>query len=279
MKMIHAHAQGHPAGGMVDLHGHLLPGIDDGAKDLEQALNMARLAVVDGIAISVVTPHHLNGVYRNPAREVREHCARFRAQLFEHGIPLDVRPGAECHLVPELPAALAEGTALTVADRKRSVLVELPFHTVPLGASSILEEILSMGLQPVIAHPERNRELISDPEQLAEWVEMGCLAQVTAQSCTGRFGPQVQEAARRMVGDGLIHVIASDAHRDSRRIPELTPARELIARWVSPEAAKLLTEDFPRALVDGQSVDAARLRDALPPRRGGFVSWLRRLRA
>lgn len=279
MNVIRAPAQGRPSGGMVDLHGHLLPGIDDGAKDLEQALNMARLAVADGIVISVVTPHHLNGVYQNPARQVREHCARFRAQLLEHGIPLDVQPGAECHLVPELPSALAEGTALTIADRKRSVLVELPVHTVPLGASSILEDILAMGLQPVIAHPERNRELIRDPEPLAEWVEMGCLAQVTAQSCTGRFGPQIQDAARRMLGDGWIHVVASDAHRDSRRIPELSPARDVIAEWVSPEAAKLLTEDFPRALVEGQFVDVARLRNALPPRRGGFVSWLRRLRA
>lgn len=265
--------------GMVDLHGHLLPGIDDGARDLEQALNMARLAVADGIVISVLTPHHLNGVYNNPAQHVREHCATLRQALREHGIPLDVRPGAECHLVPELPSALAKGTALTIADRKRSVLVELPVHTVPLGATSILEDILAMGLQPIIAHPERNGELIEGSEKLREWVEMGCLAQVTAQSCTGRFGPQVQEAARRMVRAGLIHVMASDAHRDRRRVPALRSARETVAQWTSHEVATLLTEDLPRALVDGQPVDIERLRHSLLSRQRGWANWLRRLRA
>lgn len=265
--------------GMVDLHGHMLPGIDDGARNLEQALNMARLAVADGIVISVLTPHHLNGVYTNPAKQVREHCAALRRALREHGIPLDVRPGAECHLVPELPAALAKGTALTIADRKRSVLVELPVHTVPLGATSILEDILALGLQPIIAHPERNGELVDGSEKLTEWVEMGCLAQVTAQSCTGRFGPQVQEAARRMLRAGLIHVMASDAHRDRRRVPALRSARETVAPWTSPEVATLLTEDFPRALADGQPVAVDRLQHALPSRQRGWANWLRRLRA
>jgi protein-tyrosine phosphatase len=279
MKMITSSPDDRSLEGMVDLHGHMLPGIDDGARDLEQALNMARLAVADGIVISVLTPHHLNGVYTNPAKQVREHCATFRRELREHGIPLDVRPGAECHLVPELPAALAKGTALTIADRKRSVLVELPVHTVPLGATSILEDILAMGLQPIIAHPERNGELVDGSEQLAEWIEMGCLAQVTAQSCTGRFGSQVQEAARRMVRNGLIHVMASDAHRDRRRVPELRSARETVAQWTSREAATLLTEDFPRALADGQTVEVERLKHALPSRQGGWANWLRRLRA
>jgi len=271
---------GLPPQGMVDLHGHLLPGIDDGAKHLEQSLNMARQAVADGIAVSVVTPHHLNGVYSNPARDVREHCDAFRGALREHGIPLEILPGNECHLVPELPEALAAGTALTVADRGRAVLVELPVHTVPLGATGILEEILAMGLQPVIAHPERNTELAADPELLGEWVDMGCLAQVTAQSCTGRFGPHVQRAARRMVCEGLVHVLASDAHRDSRRIPQLQPGREVVAQWASTEAARLLTEEFPRALAEGQLVNITLLRDALPVRSAGFVGWLRdRLRA
>jgi len=263
---------------MVDLHGHLLPGIDDGAKSLEQALSMARLAVADGIALSVLTPHHMNGVYENPARRVREQCATFRGHLRLNEIPLEVLPGSECHLVPELPAALAQGTALTIGDRKRAVLIELPVHTVPLGATDILEEILAINLQPVIAHPERNSTLASSVDQLAEWVEMGCLAQVTAQSCTGRFGPLAREGARRMLRGGLIHVLASDAHRDSRRIPELTPGREAVARWTTPEVARLLTEDFPRALAEGRSVDTALLKDALPPPKRGWTRWLQSFR-
>lgn len=269
-----------PAHGMVDLHGHLLPGIDDGAKDVAQALNMARQAVGDGITVAVVTPHHLNGVFMNPARSVREHCDLFRGALREQGIALEILPGNECHLVPELPEALAAGTALTIADRGRAVLVELPVHTVPLGATGILEQILAMGLQPVIAHPERNAEVAEDPGLLAEWVDLGCLAQVTAQSCTGRFGPRVQQAAKMMICEGLVHVMASDAHRDSRRIPELQPGRAAAAHWTSAEAARLMTEDIPRALAQGELADTARLKESLPVRRTGLLSWLRgRLRA
>jgi protein-tyrosine phosphatase len=266
-----AHAAPHKR--MADLHSHLLPGVDDGARDLEQAINMARQAVADGIAASILTPHHLNGVYRNDAREVRDGCAAFRAALHERGIGLEVYPGAECHLVPELPAALAAGRAMTLADHGKAVLVELPVHTVPRGATEILEELIGLGLQPVIAHPERNTALAGDPGQLAEWVDMGCLGQVTAQSCSGRFGPAVQAAARAMVRRGLIHFVASDAHRDQRRIPELSPGRLAIEGWTCPGVGELLAEIFPRAIVEGRPVETGRLTEALASRRRTWREW------
>jgi protein-tyrosine phosphatase len=268
-----AAVRGGPHARMADLHSHLLPGVDDGAKDLEQALNMARQAVADGIAVSILTPHHLNGVYRNGAPEVRESCAAFRAALQERGIRLEVHPGAECHLVPELPPALAAGHAMTLADRGKAVLVELPVHTVPRGATEILEEIIGLGLQPVIAHPERNTRLAGDPGQLAEWVDMGCLGQVTAQSCTGRFGSGVRAAARDMVRRGLIHFVASDAHRDHRRIPELSPGRMAIEGWTCREVGELLAEIFPRAIVEGRPVETDRLTESLASQRRNWRDW------
>jgi len=236
------------------------------------------LAVADGISLSLMTPHHLNGVYANPAAAVREQVAAFRSALREADIALEILPGAECHLVPELPGALRDGRAMTVGDRKKAVLVELPVHSIPMGATSILEEILSLGLTPVIVHPERNGELCRQPERLGEWVEMGCLAQVTSRSCTGKFGDQAYTAAHRMVTAGWIHFLASDAHRDRRRIPEMSPGRAMIAKWVGDEAAGLLTETFPRALVYGREIELERLDEALAsgkPKRGWF-GWLRR---
>ncbi len=249
--------------GMIDLHGHLLPGIDDGARDMDQALAMARMAVKDGISVSVLTPHHLNGVYDNPAAKIREQVDQFRAKLDAEGIELEVWPGAECHLVPELPAALADGSAMTVADRRRAVLVELPVHTIPMGATAILDDIRALGLTPIIVHPERNTALRQDPERLAEWVAMGCLAQVTAQSCTGRFGESVRKTAHWMVTQGLIHLVASDAHRDRRRIPQIKPGRAAISEWTNDEVGRLLSEEFPRALVAGRNIDIRRLDEAL----------------
>lgn len=258
----------------VDLHCHLLPGIDDGARDLAQSLAMARIAVADGIRTTVVTPHHLNGVYVNRATDIQAALVSLREALIAEGIALKVLPGCELHLVPELPEQLANGEAMTLANKGKAVLVELPVHTVPMGSEHILEQILSQGLTPIIAHPERNSQLRQDPEILAEWVAMGCLGQITAQSCTGQFGPQVRDSARDMVSRGLIHIIASDAHRDRRRVPEISGGETAVHRWTNRQTAELLARVFPQRLAEGEAVDTGLLMDALPRRR---LSWWRRL--
>lgn len=248
---------------LTDLHCHLLPGVDDGARHLDQSLAMARLAVEDGIGTIVVTPHHLNGVYTNRAGTVREHVQRLGECLQQAGIPLALLPGSELHLTPELPDAIAGGQALTIADRAQAVLVELPVHTVPLGAERLLEQLMTMGLTPVIAHPERNTELRRRPQRLREWIDMGCLGQVTAQSTTGQFGERVRRAAKTMIRAGSIHIVASDAHRDRRRIPVITPAYAPIAEWTSTAVADLLLRVFPPDLAAGRSPELRRLREAL----------------
>ena len=263
---------------MVDIHGHLLPGIDDGARNMDMALEMARMAVADGISVSLVTPHHLNGVYQNPAENVRERTAAFRTAINQAGIELEILPGAECHLVPELARELQAGTAMTVADRGRAVLVELPVHTIPMGATTILENILALNMVPVIVHPERNSELAREPDRLADWIDMGCLAQVTGRSCTGKFGDRALRASREMVTRGLIHFLASDAHRNRRRVPEMRPGRDCVAEWVGESAARLITEDFPRNLVMGREINPEQLHELLPrqrKRRGLFARWLK----
>ena len=262
---------------VTDIHCHILPGIDDGSKELAQSLAMARIAVADGITTSFATPHHFNGVYSNPARAVLDHVEQLREELHNEGIELEILPGAENHIVPELPDALAEGSAMTMGNFGQAVLVELPVHTVPVSTEEILDNIRAQGLVPIIAHPERNTYLRQNPSRLREWVEMGCLAQVTAQSCTGLFGPQVRAAAHAMVTGGLIHFVASDAHRDRRRIPEISAGRAEIERWTNAETARLLAEEFPAALAAGRVPDTPTLRQALPePRRGWWQRWLGR---
>ena len=258
----------------TDLHCHMLPAIDDGARDLAQSLAMARMAVEDGIRTAVMTPHHLNGVYVNRAVDVLAAVSALREALLAEGIGLKILPGSELHLVPELPAELASGQAMTLGNHRRAVLVELPVHTVPMGSEHILEQILSQGLVPIIAHPERNTQLRRKPELLEDWVTMGCLGQITAQSCTGQFGPEVQVSSRDMIQRGLIHVAASDAHRDHRRIPQLSLGRNQIAAWTNEETARLITETFPAMLARGEAVDPELLAEVLPPPRQG---WWQRL--
>ena len=248
---------------LTDLHCHLLPGVDDGARNLDESLAMARLAVQDGISTIVVTPHHMNGVYINPAEAVREHVQRLQECLRQAEISIHLLPGSELHLTPELPDAIASGQALTIADQGHAVLVELPVHTIPLGTERLLEQLIAMNLTPVIAHPERNTELRRRPQRLADWVKMGCLGQMTAQSTTGNFGEQVRQAAKTMIQAGSIHVVASDAHRDRRRIPAITPAYAPIAKWTNPAVAELLLRVFPPDLAAGRPIRPERLSEAL----------------
>lgn len=258
---------------LIDFHCHMLPGIDDGSRNLEQSVAMARIAAEDGIAVTVLTPHHLNGVYVNTADEVREAVRDLREHLRNRGLELKLLPGSELHLVPELPAALKDGSALTVADKGKQALVELPVHTVPVGSRRILSEIMDLGIQPVIAHPERNTRLRQNPEILGEWVNMGCLGQVTAQSCTGRFGEEIRQASREMIGRGLIHIMASDAHRDRRRIPELSAGRAQVCEWFGPAVARVLTENVPGMIIQGRPVNTELVYQALPVRAGERGGW------
>lgn len=254
----------------VDLHCHLLPGVDDGAKTLDQALSMARIAVADGITDIIATPHHLNGVYQNPASSILTACQTLQAALDDENIPLTVHPGAENHLVPELLSGLRDGSVMTLGHRGRYLLVELPVMTIPVGTEQFLQAFLKQGLIPIIAHPERNDALRRDPKRLAQWVAFGVLAQVTAQSLTGQFGAEVKRAAQTMVEQGTIHCVASDAHRDKRRIPVLSEAHQTLSKTIGKDAAHYLVDEAPKALLLGQALDLADHADAL--RLGATVS-------
>lgn len=249
---------------MIDLHAHYLPGVDDGPKTLAESLDMARMAVADGIRAVTVTPHHLNGRYVNEAAGIRAAVEELRAAFKAHDISLALYPGSEIHLTPELPAALAGGTAMTVADRGRAVLVEPPAHSLPRGVETILSQCLVQGITPIIAHPERCRSLQADFAPLRRWVELGCLVQITAQSCCGHFGRGPQAAARAMISAGLVHLLASDGHRPYGRTPCLGEGRAAVVEWAGEALAAQLTETVPAALLEGKDPDIQALKEALP---------------
>lgn len=239
---------------MIDCHNHILPGIDDGSLDVDYSIAMARVAVKAGIKAVIATPHHLNGVYFNTRRQVLKSVMNLRSAIAAVGIELDVFPGSELHLVPELPEQLLSGDALTYADQGQAALVELPKQTIPMGTETILEQLLYNGITPVIAHPERNAVLLAQPERVADWVKGGCKLQLTAQSCAGELGPIVQAVSRRWCKEGLVHLLASDAHRTTTRPPDIGTGAAAVTCWIGEKAVQVLTADNPARLINGKEL-------------------------
>ena len=187
---------------MIDLHCHLLPGVDDGAGDLEESLAMARLAAADGIRAIVATPHFLNGVYHHSPKALREHFLRFQEFLAGQQVALSLYPGADIHLAPDLIRHL-EGQELPAINNRRYLLLELPSFALPSALHDTLFHLRTRGFTPIITHPERNGSIQENPDQVVEMNRFGALVQVTAMSLTGEFGKKVTSLCRCLAGEGI----------------------------------------------------------------------------
>lgn len=239
---------------MIDCHCHILPGRDDGARDLQHALRMAEVAVESGTSDILVTPHHNDGLYLNTRDDIIAEVTQFQLALDQSAIPLKVYPGSECHVMPELPEHLESGVACTYADRRQAVLLELPKQALPTGAEAIIEQVAYLGLLPIIAHPERNTVLRKEPERMLDWYERGWKFQLTNQSVSGEFGEDIQETCYQWLARGWIQFIASDAHRSKGRSPDMRKGVAQIEKWFGGEAARLLSLDNPGRLIRGEPI-------------------------
>lgn len=237
---------------MIDLHIHILPGLDDGPQDITETLDMARHAAAGGIKAAVATPHVAPGLYDNNRDSIFHELQKFRSQLQAHNIQLEVHPGAEYLLDPDLPRLIKEGEILTLGDRGRFLLVEFPAAEIPIFAEQTFFEIALLGVTPVLAHPERNRELLRNPDRLLPFLERGVLCQGTAGSLTGKFGSRVQQLAYEYLQDGCYHFISSDAHGAVSRKPDLQGACSVIESY-NANVAGLLTAVNPERLLRGQA--------------------------
>jgi protein-tyrosine phosphatase len=240
---------------MVDLHSHILPALDDGAQGLQEALEMARVAVADGISDVIATPHMADGVFDNSRARVLAAVPRLQEKLQQAGIALRVHPGAEVHLHEGLLQSLRREQVLTMANGGRYLLLELPVMGMPMCTETVLYELRLARVTPIIAHPERNVVLREQPELLAAWVRQGVLAQLTAGALLGEMGRRAQTVAERMVREGLVQMIASDAHDPQRRRPVLRAALERVAE-VASEDVRARFEHNAGAVLQGKACEA-----------------------
>jgi protein-tyrosine phosphatase len=246
---------------MFDLHNHCLPGLDDGARNWEESLAMARMAVEDGIEGVVCTPHWARGSFENNRDGTLMAVAAFKAKLEAHKIPLKVYPGAEIRLDFDVSAAIASGEVLTVNDNERFVLIELLPEILPRNLENLFWDLQVQRIRTIISHPERNPALLRNPGRLHKWVEMGILTQVTAASLFGSFGEEVRQFAVMLLEHRMVHIIATDSHGLGVRSPRLSTGYEEAARIVGHEAASQMVGETPRRIIEGETVFAP---DPLP---------------
>ncbi len=232
---------------MLDFHAHILPGLDDGAPDMETALEMARIAVEDGITAMVAAPHFIEGSMENYRELVWDRVRQFQQALDAEGIPLRMIPGSEVYLSPETPGLIKEGRIMTINDAGKHVLVEFPMHEIPRFAERIIFEINLLGVTPVFAHPERNAELARNPGRIMELAAKGSLIQINSGSITGLYGKKIMKTARLLVENDLVHLIGSDAHSARGRAPRIQDAYQYIER-LRPGKAKEIVENSQKII-------------------------------
>lgn len=234
---------------MIDLHCHILPDLDDGARDLEEALHMAHLAVRSGVTDVAVTPHCTYG----GAQEMALPLQMVRQALKELDIPLRLHPGMEIFGTPETAGLLEAGELLTL-NGSRYALVEFSFLSDGVRETQILGRILQAGFVPLVAHPERYEYTQQEPRIIDRWVRMGCQMQINKGSLLGRFGFRIRELALAMVDRGLVAVVASDAHAARVRSTWMYDVWDLLGRQFSPVAAETLLRDNPRRILNNEEI-------------------------
>lgn len=238
---------------MIDLHCHYLPGVDDGPQDLESALALAAAAVANGIHAAVLTPHIFAGRWDNTLSNLAPAFADFERAVKAADIPLVLRLGAEVHLLPESIALFEqrELPAIGSWQGQEVILLEFPDGSIPVGALQAVEYLLAHGATPMIAHPERNKDVMRSLARIEPFVRSGCLLQLTAASVCGWFGRPAHRCALQLLDKGWVTVIATDAHNLAHRPPVLAEARHELRIRYGNEAAEVLTLSNP-ARITGQ---------------------------
>jgi protein-tyrosine phosphatase len=264
---------------MIDLHAHLLPGIDDGAADIETALAMARMAVADGITHMACTPHVMPGVYANEATGIAAAVDRLAEALADEAIALVLLIGADAHMDPLLPGKLADGNVPTL-NGSRYFLFEPPHDVAPPRSGEAVRTLVEQGFVPILTHPERLSWIESHYDLILAMAREGALIQLTAGSITGSFGRRPTYWSERMLDEGLVSIVATDAHNISSRPPVLSSARDRVSERLGEDEAWAMVAERPTAIANNEVLvgPGRKVVPQMPAREAkGLARWARKL--
>ena len=236
---------------MIDLHCHYLPGVDDGPPEAEEALALVRAAVANGITAAALTPHIHPRRYPNSKTRLLHTFVRFQELVKKHEIPLRLFLAGEVRVSAESLELFEQDEIpfLGQVDGYKVVLLEFPHDTIPVGSEQFISKLLRMKVRPLIAHPERNKQIMSDPERIRPFVDMGCWLQLTAGSLTGAFGKPAKKVAIKLLEQELAWVIATDSHNMEHRPPDLADGRDALEEVVGGRLAKRMVETRPARIL------------------------------
>jgi protein-tyrosine phosphatase len=261
---------------MIDLHSHILPGVDDGAATLDDAFAMARMAVEDGIEVMACTPHFMPGMYDNTSEDILRRVDDLNRRLVDAGIDLALVAGADAHIRPDFVSCLRAGDILSLHG-SRYVLFEPPHASLPQRMDDLLFEISIAGYIPVLTHPERLKWVEQNYPLIEKLSQSGVWMQITSGSLTGRFGKRPQYWAQRMLADGLVSIIASDTHNIKSRPPLMAKARDIAAHELGTAEADNLVRHRPICILEDKPPEEVPALPSLLEKNVSFGSTLRRL--
>lgn len=241
---------------MIDLHCHILPGIDDGPSDVEGSLKMAECALKDGIHALVATPHSHNGLFYNSLAHVVTQVTQLKKLFDLKQVSIDIYPGAEVRIHRGMERFVKEGKIASINNTGRYILVEFPYNMMLPGTRDVLFQLSLCGITAVLAHPERNTALQRNPGILSDLVSMGCLVQLTAMSITGEMGRDAMEYSHFLLKQRQAHVIASDSHNAESRPPVLSHAVKAATLLLGDtQAAAAMVTENPRSILEGRPLN------------------------
>ncbi len=227
---------------MIDIHCHILGGVDDGAQDIDASMSMIKHAASEGITKIIATPHHKNGKYDNIASSIKDKVIELNQRVKEENLSIEILPGQEPRIYGELLEDYEKGEILTL-NHSKYIFIELPSNHVPRYTKKMLFDVQLAGLSPIIVHPERNSEIIENPSILYKLIEQGVATQITASSVTGHFGKKIKKFSLQLIEANQAHFIASDAHNLSGRTFRLRDAYDEIEKEFGRELVYMFQEN------------------------------------
>jgi protein-tyrosine phosphatase len=257
---------------VIDIHTHILPGVDDGAQSMEESIEMLKKAAEDGVKKIVASPHVLDMPSESDWEKIRNVFNSLKKALIREKIDIDIILGAELFISPDLPMRVKQNKELTINNANSYILLELPVQEIPPFTEQTIFELLLQGIVPIISHPERYFEIQKDNRKLFDLVKRGVLTQVNPGSLIGKYGKNAQRTAKKLLSYNLVHIIGSDIHSIPNGSYPLSQGVNIAAEIVGMERAKAMVTCAPERIINGEVVEILPLR---PKKRGIFRKYFR----